>query len=66
MSVKYALLDMVRLFRALRLTRVSKISKPTRIALAVFQKSLDDVFAVCFCIILICIFFASIILHRIT
>ena len=62
-SVKYTLLDMVRLFRALRLTRVSKISKPRQIALAVFQKSLDDVFAVCFCIILICIFFASIMFY---
>ena len=62
-SVKYTLLDMVRLFRALRLTRVSKISKPIQIALAVFQKSLDDVFAVCFCIILICIFFASIMFY---
>ena len=58
--IRNTLLNIVRIMRTIRLIRLSRISRPLKVAASVFQVSIEDVLAVIFVTLIVCILCGSI------
>lgn len=58
--VRTLLLQITRMLRVLRLARAARVSRPIKVATSVFHTSINDVSAVCFVSLILCILSGSV------